>query len=90
MAPNRANATGRMREQPRNTINTVALNPRSSPIKKAIDKAGVLSCVCFECRYSSQFMVTKRVIDQGLLAGNRLVGDEYGERGEPDARRPRV
>lgn len=36
-------------------------------IKKAIDKAGVLTCVCFECRFSSQFQVTKRVIDQGLL-----------------------
>jgi UDP-N-acetyl-2-amino-2-deoxyglucuronate dehydrogenase len=34
----------------------------------------VKTCVCFECRYSSQFTVTKSVIDQGLL------GDiHYGE-----------
>ena len=24
-------------------------------------------CVCFECRYSSQFLTTKAVIDEGLL-----------------------
>jgi predicted dehydrogenase len=34
----------------------------------------VNTCVCFECRYSSQFLATKAVIDQGLL------GDlHYGE-----------
>lgn len=36
-------------------------------IKKAVDAAGVQVCVCFECRFSSQFLVTKSVIDQGLL-----------------------
>ncbi|GIT12628.1 MAG: hypothetical protein CM1200mP34_0340 [Verrucomicrobiales bacterium] len=30
-------------------------------------KAGVKTCVCFECRYSSQFLATKAVIDRGLL-----------------------
>lgn len=35
---------------------------------------GVKGCVCFECRFSGQFTVTKSVIDQGLL------GDlHYGE-----------
>lgn len=34
---------------------------------KAIREAGVKTCVCFECRWSSQFLVTKAVIDQGLL-----------------------
>jgi UDP-N-acetyl-2-amino-2-deoxyglucuronate dehydrogenase len=43
-------------------------------IKRAVDAAGVKTCVCFECRYSSQFLATKAVIDQGLL------GDlHYGE-----------
>src|SRR4051794_7102604 len=43
-------------------------------IKKAVDAAGVKVCVCFECRFSSQFLATKSVIDQGLL------GDlHYGE-----------
>jgi predicted dehydrogenase len=33
----------------------------------AVKKAGVKTCVCFECRFSSQFQVTKSVIDAGLL-----------------------
>lgn len=36
-------------------------------IEAAVKKAGVKTCVCFECRYSSQFISTKAVIDQGLL-----------------------
>lgn len=36
-------------------------------IQSAVDKAGVYTCVCFECRYSSQFLTTKAVIDRGLL-----------------------
>jgi predicted dehydrogenase len=36
-------------------------------MRKAIKQAGIKTCVCFECRYSSQFMATKAVIDQGLL-----------------------
>jgi predicted dehydrogenase len=43
-------------------------------IEDAVKTAGVKSCVCFECRYSSQFLTTKGVIDEGLL------GDlHYGE-----------
>ncbi len=43
-------------------------------MKRAVDAAGVKTCVCFECRYSSQFLTTKSIIDQGLL------GDlHYGE-----------
>ncbi len=34
---------------------------------RAIREAGVKTCVCFECRWSSQFLATKAVIDQGLL-----------------------
>jgi len=36
-------------------------------MQKAVSDAGVKTCVCFECRYSSQFLATKAVIDQGLL-----------------------
>lgn len=43
-------------------------------IEAAVKKAKVKTCVCFECRYSSQFLSTKAVIDRGLL------GDlHYGE-----------
>lgn len=36
-------------------------------IQKAVDSAGVRTCVCFECRWSSQFLTVKSVIDRGLL-----------------------
>ena len=43
-------------------------------IEAAVKKTKVKSCVCFECRYSSQFLATKAAIDRGLLG--RL---HYGE-----------
>jgi len=36
-------------------------------MQKAVEQANVKTCVCFECRYSSQFMATKAVIDEGML-----------------------
>jgi len=46
----------------------LALNLRDlRKIEEAVDKAGVKTCVCFECRYSSQFLTTKAVIDRGML-----------------------
>jgi predicted dehydrogenase len=43
-------------------------------VAAAAKKARVKTCVCFECRYSGQFLATKAIIDQGLL------GDlHYGE-----------
>lgn len=36
-------------------------------MQTAVKKAKVKTCVCLECRYSSQFIVTKAAIDQGLL-----------------------
>ncbi len=36
-------------------------------IKHAVEEAKVKTCVCFECRFSSQFLTTKAVVDQGLL-----------------------
>ena len=41
--------------------------PDLRAMQKAIEKAKVKTCVCFECRYSSQFVSTKAVIDEGLL-----------------------
>lgn len=36
-------------------------------VAAAVEESGVKVCVCFECRFSSQFIATKAVIDQGLL-----------------------
>src|SRR5437867_2978761 len=36
-------------------------------MQKAIQQSKVKTCVCFECRYSSHFLATKAVIDEGLL-----------------------
>src|SRR5437899_5523186 len=36
-------------------------------IQKAVKETRVKTCVCFECRYSSQFLATEAAIDQGLL-----------------------
>ncbi len=36
-------------------------------ILEAVEAAGIQACVCFECRYSNQFLVTRAVIDAGLL-----------------------
>lgn len=36
-------------------------------MQAAVQAAGVKTCVCFECRYSSQFLTIKAVLDRGLL-----------------------
>jgi predicted dehydrogenase len=36
-------------------------------MKEAAKSAGVRTCVCFECRHSSQFLATKAVIKSGLV-----------------------
>lgn len=36
-------------------------------VQTAVKKAGVKTCICFECRFANQFQVTRSVIDQGLL-----------------------
>jgi predicted dehydrogenase len=36
-------------------------------MQQAVAQARVKTCVCFECRFSSQFAATKAVIDAGLL-----------------------
>jgi predicted dehydrogenase len=39
----------------------------ANAINDAVAKAGVKTCVCFECRFSSQFQATKGIIDAGVL-----------------------
>ena len=36
-------------------------------VEKAVQRAGVKTCVCFECRFSSQFLTVKAILDKGLL-----------------------
>lgn len=36
-------------------------------VEAEVKAAGVKTCVCFECRFSSQLLAIKSVIDQGLL-----------------------
>jgi predicted dehydrogenase len=36
-------------------------------VQQTVRDAGAKTCICFECRYSSQFLATKAVIDRGLL-----------------------
>ena len=36
-------------------------------VRDAVKQAKVKSCVCFECRFSNQFTVTKAAIERGLL-----------------------
>jgi UDP-N-acetyl-2-amino-2-deoxyglucuronate dehydrogenase len=36
-------------------------------IEKAVKETKVRTCVCFECRFSSQFLATKSLIDRGFL-----------------------
>jgi len=36
-------------------------------MREAVSRAGVRSCVCFECRFSKQFQMTRAVVDEGLL-----------------------
>ncbi|MEX2043763.1 MAG: Gfo/Idh/MocA family oxidoreductase [Opitutus sp.] len=48
--------------------------PDARRVREAVQAAGVKACVCFECRFASQLVATKAVIDAGLLG--RL---HYGE-----------
>ena len=46
----------------------LAMSPKElDAMEKVLKVANVKTCVCFECRYSSQFQVTKSVIVLGLL-----------------------
>ncbi|MGE3310568.1 MAG: Gfo/Idh/MocA family protein, partial [Limisphaerales bacterium] len=46
----------------------IALNREDlARVREAVAAAGIRSCVCFECRYSSQIRTAKAFLDQGLL-----------------------
>jgi predicted dehydrogenase len=46
----------------------LCLSPKDlGAMRAAVKKAGVRTCVCFECRFSSQFLAIKSVLDRGLL-----------------------
>ena len=46
----------------------LCLSPQDlQQMRRAIKETKVKTCVCFECRYSSQFLAIKSVIDRGLL-----------------------
>ncbi|MFN0087215.1 MAG: Gfo/Idh/MocA family protein [Blastocatellia bacterium] len=51
--------------------------PDAVAIKKAIDAAGVQSCVCFEVRFSQQGEVLRATIDQGLLGAIHYAEVDY-------------
>src|SRR5680860_285272 len=36
-------------------------------IEAAVKEAGVGFCMCFECRWSNQFLSTKEIVDEGLI-----------------------
>lgn len=36
-------------------------------VRNAVNEAGVQVCVCFECRFSAQFLATRALLDSGLL-----------------------
>jgi len=46
-------------------------------IAAAAEENQIKGCVCFECRYSSQFLSTKAVLDQGLLGDLHYAEVDY-------------
>ncbi|QIF01161.1 Gfo/Idh/MocA family oxidoreductase [Roseimicrobium sp. ORNL1] len=46
-------------------------------IVDAAEKNGVKGCVCFECRFSGQFLATKAVLEQGLLGDLHYAEVDY-------------
>jgi predicted dehydrogenase len=46
----------------------LCLSPRDlTRMRQAVKRARVRTCVCFECRFSSQFLATRALLDRGLL-----------------------
>ena len=46
-------------------------------VAAAVQEAGIKACVCFEARYSSQFLAIKSVIDAGLLGDLHYAEVDY-------------
>lgn len=56
----------------------IAINyPDAVEIRKAIQAAGVKSCVCFEVRFSQQGTMLRSTIDQGLLGDLHYAEVDY-------------
>ncbi|MFM7099686.1 MAG: Gfo/Idh/MocA family protein, partial [Verrucomicrobiota bacterium] len=41
--------------------------PDCLAIREAVTRARVKTCICFECRFSAQFLSTRAILDAGLL-----------------------
>jgi len=46
-------------------------------IRAALQQADVKCCVCFECRFSKQFLLTRSVLDAGLLGDVHYAEVDY-------------
>lgn len=46
-------------------------------IESEVKKAGVKVCICFECRYSNQFLASKALIDTGLIGDIHYAEVDY-------------
>ncbi|WP_439581496.1 Gfo/Idh/MocA family protein [Dyadobacter bucti] len=46
-------------------------------IEAAVKEANVKFCICFECRYSNQFISTKAILDQGLIGDLHYAEVDY-------------
>src|SRR5258707_13748874 len=46
-------------------------------VRDAVRKAKVQACVCFEVRFSSQFQMVRRVVEQGLLGDIHYAEVDY-------------
>jgi predicted dehydrogenase len=56
----------------------VALNHEDLvAVQEAVKKAGVHTCVCFECRYSGQLTTARAMLDQGLLGNVHYAEVDY-------------
>jgi predicted dehydrogenase len=49
----------------------------SQLIESEVKKAGVKVCVCFECRYSNQFLASKALVDTGLIGDIHYAEVDY-------------
>jgi len=49
----------------------------SKRMRDAIKKAKVMTCVCFECRFSAHFTMIRAVLDQGLLGDLHYAEVDY-------------
>jgi predicted dehydrogenase len=46
-------------------------------VRRAVRAAGVKACVCFECRFSRHFQMTRSILDRGLLGDIHFAEVDY-------------